>query len=209
MKSFLSILLATVVLLFGCESSPDLSVNISDNNTQESLSKLIDYELIPLPAKSPEWIDSVFTMSKEIDGSVGGQMIMEKYFISEYGDSIIIEADLRIPAGAFEGTEIITMTVDDDYAYMHFYPEMIFEDTLKFTHKFQGLNLDEYPTGTIDFVFIANDGSIEILKKNGVQVIVPQGLVRVLNAKLTHFSRYGWVRKLGAPVQIYPEINNY
>jgi len=208
MKSILSMLLAAIVFLLGCESAPDLSVNIPDDNTQESLSKMIGYELIPLPGKSPEWIDSVFTMSKEIDGSVGGRMMMGKYFISEYGDSIIIESDLRIPPGAFEGTEIITITVDDDFAYMHFYPEMIFEDTLKFSSKFQGLHLDEYPTGTIDFVFIADDGSIELIKKNGIQVVVPQGLVRVLNAKLVHFSRYGWIRKSGAD-QIYPDINYY
>ena len=209
MKIFSTILVVSLILLVGCDNSPDLSVNYSGNTPQASLSKITEYELIPLPNKSPLWLDSIFTMSKEINGSVGGRMVMEKYYIAEDGDSIIIKADLRIPKGAFQGTKTITMTVDDEYAAVHFYPSMVFDDTLRLFQSFEGLNLENYPTGTIDFVFIANDGSIEIIKKNGVQVMVPQGIVRVQNAKLLHFSRYGWVRKLGSPEQIYPDIKNY
>ncbi|MCW8803773.1 MAG: hypothetical protein OQK57_05180 [Ignavibacteriaceae bacterium] len=87
------------------------------------------------------------------------------------------------------------MTVDDEYAAIHFYPEMAFDETLNFFQSFEGLHLENYPTGTLDFVFIADDGSVELIKKNGVQVVVPQGIVRVQNAKLLHFSRYGWIRK--------------
>jgi hypothetical protein len=150
-------------------------------------------------------MDSVFTLSKEIDGSVGGRMIMDKYYISEDGDSIVIKADLRIPAGAFQGTEIITMTVDDEYASVHFYPSMVFDDTLKLFQSFEGLNLENFPTGTIDFVFMDDNGSIELIKKNGLQIVVPQGIARVQNAKLVHFSRYGWVRKPNVPIK-YPNI---
>jgi hypothetical protein len=201
------LLVALVFLASGCDTSSDLSVNNFENNLQSSLYKVTDYELIPLPNKSPLWMDSVFTMSQEINGAVGGRMIMNKYYISETGDSVIISADLRIPAGAFQGAENITMTVDDEVAAIHFYPEMVFDDTLKFFQSFEGLNLENYSTGTLDFVFIADDGSIEFIKKNGVQVIVPQGIVRVQNAKLVHFSRYGWIRKSTPNYQISPEIN--
>ena len=190
MKSISTILIVITVLLIGCDSSPDLSVNNPENFYKASWS----LTLIPLPDKSPLWEDSVLTMSKEIDGTVGGRMNMEKYYIAENGDSIVIIANLYIPAGAFEGKETITMTVDDDYAAIHYYPTMVFKDTLHLFQSFQGLNLEEYPTGTIDFVFVYPDGSVALIKKNGVQVIVPQGIVRVKNALLTHFSRYGWVR---------------
>ena len=199
MKNILTILLVTLVLLIGCDTAPDFSVNNSENNLQASLSKITDYELIPLPNKSLLWMDSVFTISEVVDGLVGGRMIMEKYYIAEDGDSVLIKADLRIPEGAFQGTETITMTVDDEYAAIHFYPEMAFDETLNFFQSFEGLHLENYPTGTLDFVFIADDGSVELIKKNGVQVVVPQGIVRVQNAKLLHFSRYGWIRK---PVHI-------
>lgn len=201
------LLVALVFMASGCDTSSDLSVNNFENNLPSSISKVTDYELIPLPNKSPLWTDSVFTMSKEIDGAVGGRIIMDKFYISDTGDSVIIKADLRLPAGAFQGTENITMTVDDEVAAIHFYPEMVFAETLKFFQSFEGLNLENYSTGTLDFVFIADDGSIELIKKNGVQVVVPQGIVRVQNAKLLHFSRYGWIRKSTPNYQISPDIN--
>lgn len=209
MKTLSAILSVSLLLLIGCDNSPDLSVNSSGSSPQASVSKITNYELIPLPPKSQLWQDSVFTMSKVIDGSVGGRMILEKYYITSEGDSVIVGADLRIPAGAFQGFKTITMVMDDEYAAFHFYPQMTFDDTLRLFQYFEGLHLDEYPTGTFDFVYLADNGSVELVKKNGLQVVVPQGILRVQNAKLLHFSRYGWVRKLGSPVPTCPDINNY
>jgi hypothetical protein len=145
-------------------------------------------------------------MSKAIDGSAGGRMIMEKYYIANDGDSVSIEVDLRIPAGAFQGTKNITLIVDNNYATVHFYPEMIFDDTLRLFQRFKGLHLENYVTGTFDFVFIRDNGTTELIKNNGLQVVVPQGIVRVQNAKLYHFSRYGWIRKPETPI-LYQDIN--
>ena len=204
MKTIPAILIFITVLLFGCDTSPDLSVNNSEDNDPTSLYKTE----IPLPNKSPLWEDSVLTMSQEIDGSVGGRMIMEKYYIAENGDSVLIKADLTIPKDAFQATVTFTMTVDKEDAAIHFYPTMAFAETLKLFQSFEGLNLENYQTGTIDFVFIADDGSIELVKKNGTQVIIPQGILRVQNAKLIHFSRYGWVRKSVSSGKIYPYHKN-
>lgn len=199
MRTFIITFLLSTLLLIGCESSSDFStdpLNLSkETYDQGTISDNSEYILIPLPLRSPLWQDSVLTMSQVIDGTIGGRMIMNKYYISSDGDSICIEADLRIPAGAFPGIETITMTVDSYYAAIHFQPQMVFEDTLRLFQSFKGMNLTNFNTGTIDFVFISNDGSIELVKKNGVQIVKPQGIVRVMNAKLPHFSRYGWVRK--------------
>jgi hypothetical protein len=190
MKTILTVLMFAIVFLFGCDTSNDLTVNpaVDNSNTQV-------FKLIPLPKKSALWMDSVFTISQLIDGSVGGRIIIANYYISDTGDSVEFEVDLRIPAGAFQGSETITITIDSDSAAVHFYPEMVFADTLRLFQSFEGLNLENMQTGTIDFVYIRDDGSIEIIKKNGTQIVVPQGIVRVQNAMLLHFSRYGWIRK--------------
>jgi hypothetical protein len=195
MKTLSATLIITLVLLLGCDTTSDFSLNNPENDFSKLSICVPLYENIPLPNKSPLWQDSVFTVSQVIDGWVGGRMNMEKYYISDMGDSVLISADLKIPPGAFKGTETITITLDNNYAAFHFYPAMTFMDTLKFFQGFEGLNLGNYPTGTFDFVFISDDGSTELIKKNGVQVIVPTGTVRVQNAKLLHFSRYGWIRK--------------
>jgi hypothetical protein len=207
MKTILIILLTTILLLWGCDNSSDLGVNISENDYSISKSTENKHEQIPLPDKSQLWMDSVFTVSKEIDGSLGGRIIMEKYYLAEDGDSIIIYADLRIPEGAFQGTKIITMTADDEFAAIHFYPEMVFADTLRLFQHFVGLHLENYSSGTLDFVFIQDDGSFELIKKNGLQVVKPHGIVRVQNAKLLHFSKYGWIRKPEGPINVEPVVD--
>ena len=190
MKTVILILLFFFFGLMGCDSSPDLSVNSTENNSTGSTT----FEKIKLPTPSALWKDSLITMSQTIDGSVGGRLILDKYYISENGDSIKVKVDLIIPADAFQGTKTITITVDQTDAAVHFYPAMVFDDTLRLFQSFEGLNLDGYSTGTIDFVYIRDDGTAELLKKNGTQIILPQGIMRVQNAKLIHFSRYGWVR---------------
>ena len=190
MKTVILILLFFFFGLMGCDSSPDLSVNSTENNSTGSTT----FEKIKLPSPSALWKDSLITMSQTIDGSVGGRLILDKYYISENGDSIKVKVDLIIPADAFQGTKTITITVDQTDAAVHFYPAIVFDDTLRLFQSFEGLNLDGYSTGTIDFVYIRDDGTAELLKKNGTQIILPQGIMRVQNAKLIHFSRYGWVR---------------
>ena len=195
MKTILTVLMVAIVFLFGCDTSNYLTVNPAEDNSYTQASDFKDYELIVLPKKSALWVDSVFTISQVIDGSVGGRITMANYYISEMGDSVEFEVDLRIPSGAFQGSETITITVDSDSAAVHFYPEMVFAKELRLFQSFEGLNLENMQTGTIDFVFIRDDGSIELIKKNGTQIVVPQGIVRVQNANLLHFSRYGWIRK--------------
>jgi len=194
-------LLLIAVFLLGCEDTSNIidpigtSVSPNYNNITTC-----DYQLIPLPPKSPLWRDSNFTISQMIDGDIGGRIILEKYYIADSGDSINIFADLRIPAGAFSGIETISIKVDNEFATIHFFPAMVFADTLKLFQSFKGLDLDSYTNATLDFIFIDDDGNIELLKKNGVQVNVPQGFIRVQNAKILHFSRYGWVRKALNPI---------
>lgn len=191
----ISFILLALILLEGCDSSFDEIVNPTGNNSQTTELENYNYDVIKLPKRSVSWMDSIFSMSKNIDGTVGGKMLMEKFYISEDGDSVFIEADLTIPKGAFQGVKTITMTVDTQNATVQFFPEMVFNKALKLSQYFKGINLDDYPNGTIDFYYILNDESVELIEKNGIQVVHPQGLLRVLNAKLQHFSRYGWIRK--------------
>ena len=201
MKTSVWGLLLLSVFLIGCEDTSNI-IDPTDTSLSPQYNKItdFDYELIPLPPKSPLWSDSIFTINKKIDGDIGGRLIMEKYYIADNGDSISIFADLRIPEGAFPGTETISMTVDDEFAAIHFFPPMDFADTLKLCQSFNGLDLSSYSNATLDFVFIDDEGNIELIKKTGVQVIMPQGFVRVQNAKILHFSRYGWVRKTENPI---------
>ena len=204
MKQFLLIISILLISLVGCTDNSEslLDPNVDNYTLEKSTSfshtpdsYMSDYELIPLPPKAFEWQDSVFSVSQTVNGTLGGTILLDKFYVSSEGQIISILATLVIPPGAFEGNKTITATIDDEYAAVHFFPSMTFERPLKLTQSFSGLDLTDFSTGTIDFVFIDDNGTVETISKNGIQVILPQGLVRVLNAKISHFSRYAFSRR--------------
>ncbi|MBT8378915.1 MAG: hypothetical protein KJN64_06780 [Ignavibacteria bacterium] len=204
MKNLSLGIILILVFTLGCEDTSNI-VNPVVNTNIESSYKVtdFDYELIPLPPKSALWSDSILTVSQTIDGSVGGRIIMDKYYIAASGDSVILEADLIIEPGSFQGIETITMTIDDEFAAIHFFPEMYFQDTLKLTQRFKGLDLANFEKGKLDFVFIHEDGTIELIQREGLKINKKNGSVKVNNARLLHFSRYGWIRSPEGPIP-YP-----
>lgn len=201
MKHFIILLSLLLIPLISCSDNSESLLGPDVENSFEKSTALntpdipiTDYELIPLPPKAIEWQDSVFSVSQTINGLLGGIITLDKFYLTDNGQVVTISANLVIPHGAFEGNKTITVTLDNEYAALHFYPSMTFDKPLRLTQHFTGLDLTNYDTGTIDFVYIDDDGTVELIRDNGVQVILPQGLVRVLNASLYHFSRYGWSR---------------
>jgi hypothetical protein len=154
-----------------------------------------NYEIIPLPPKSPIYLDSIFTISVPIIGELGGRIVLDKFYVDTAGHIVTMLADLTIPKDAFYGLRIITLTIDNNYAAVKCEPKMKFWEPLKLDQTFTGLDLSGYQTGRIDFVYISDNGQIENIPNNGVIIIKPLGIVMVRNARLNHFSLYGWVRR--------------
>ena len=195
MRSLLTTIF-TLLLLFGCQESSNITDPLESPNLQTfNKDPEAGYELFALPPKAPEWQDSIFTVSKEIDGDIGGFIYLDKYYIAANGDKIDIEARLTIPTFAFQGTKTITITVDDDYAALQCSPSMTFTKNLKLYTYFSGLDLNGVRTKNLDFVYIADDGSIETLKKKGVKIFPKWGILQVNSVEIPHFSRFGWIRK--------------
>ena len=198
MKTFLSALFI-ILMMIGCQDTSNI-IDPIDNPYSDRLNKKPtheEYELIPLPTKAPEWQGVTLSVSKEINGSTGGQVQMFNYYITASGLPFFISIRLDIPKNAFTGTQTITMILDDEYAYIHFYPEMEFNKDLILNQYFQGIDLIQF-TGNyqqdMDFVYIDDDGELELIEKNSVTLNNIVGLVKIQGARIPHFSRFGWIR---------------
>jgi len=188
----ISLLFLTAIFIVSCDKTENI-LNQQESNT--SIFKQVASDvLITLPERSSLYQDSVYTVSKEINGETGGLIEYHNYYISVDGDSIVFDINLTVPKNAYTGSETITVTLDNMYAAVQFNPSMVFLKPLSLFQSFQGLNLEGIGTGAIDFVYVNDSNVIETVIKNGVQVIAPRGIVRVMNARLDHFSKYGWVR---------------
>ena len=190
MKTALFSFLFSVLLLLGCNETPIQPVEPVKPDAPEGQS----YELIqipPRPAGGPN-----FSATETIDGSKGGQIKIKESYVTEDGDTVKIDVELKIIKDCFSGIVDITMTVDDVYTAVQFTPEIIFNYPVDLDVKYKGLDPDQlnFPSGNYEFLYIDDDGNTETVPSNGVVVTAELGAISVKKAELSHFSRYVFIR---------------
>jgi hypothetical protein len=187
MKTVLFSFLLSVLLLLGCNETP---IQPEEPKVQEN----VTYELIqipPRPAGGPS-----FSAAETIDGSKGGFIKIKESYITEYGDIVEIDVKLKIEKDCFSGIVDITMTVDDVYTAVKFTPKMVFNKPIDLDVKYRGLDPDQLilTSSNYDFLYIDDNGDTETIPTNGVVVNAELGEIFVKKAKLSHFSRYVFIR---------------
>jgi hypothetical protein len=136
--------------------------------------------------------ENSYTASKSIDGSKGGSISLVQSYKNSDGNWALVTATLNIPAGAFTGTQLISYTVNTDCAGVQFFPSpSTFSKTLSFDIIFTGVDISGYDPTHLGFAYL--DGS-QVLPARFVytNANIANGLLVVLGAQITHFSRYGW-----------------
>lgn len=201
MKLILTGLVALMLIFSACEkiddpvSSPNEFHKLSTNTIGVEANNNINFALVPLPPKSPIYLDSIFTVSKLINGLLGGVITLNKSYISNDGKLVTMLIDMVIPPLSFLGQKRITLTIDDSLAIMHCEPGMNFSLPVVVLQTFTGLDLETYNPADLDFAYIGYNNTYETIAYDQIIVSKSLGLVSVVNAKINHFSRYGWVRK--------------
>ena len=177
MKKLFLLLILVGITLLSCSDNQDVSIVSSHSDTDFSSGQLYSAKLV--------------------NGEIGDEIILDKTCIDSTGREINIYARLRILENSFPGNETITMIPNVEDLSIQFYPEMTFNRDLRLDLVFTGVDLEKFgytTTGTYDFAFFADNGDIELVESDISHVNIPQKKISVQNAKLNHFSRYGWIR---------------
>jgi hypothetical protein len=193
MKKYISISILLILLFFGCSDQTNLTGPI------ESPSAISEPKWISLPAVNGDGnglsINSmpVFEASRLIKGKNGGKIkINEKYNDGPLGQ-VKVKAQLEFIKGAFEGEKYITMKLDSEFGEATFSPHLEFAVDAVYNAEFTGLDLTGIDPESINFVYQAADGSYEYIDHSKLEIDVKKGQLKVVDAKLPHFSRYGFV----------------
>jgi len=182
MKILTSFLFVTLFFLLGCDQITEI------NAPQE---KILNKRLIALPQPIGPSIESQ-TYTKDINGDYGGEF--QKYYSYQSSSGQISQfADMDFDPGAFSGTKTISMTFNLDGAAMEFGPSMVFQDDVEYTYVISGLDLSGVNPNTLEFVYIDATGNMYVVEYDYVTMDVTTGMLKVKNAVLPHFSRYGFV----------------
>ena len=190
MKTALFSLLFSALLFFGCNNETPIQPDYFEEPVE---TEIITYEEIQIPTRPAG--TPTFTVTEAIDGSKGGYLKIKESYVTENGDTVLIDVKLKINKDCFSGIVDITMTMDDVCTAVRFSPEMVFAQPVDLDVKYKGLDPDQLniTSGNYEFLYIDDNGNTELVPSNGVVVMQEIGQISVKKAKLSHFSRYAFI----------------
>jgi hypothetical protein len=200
MKLIISGLVLLTFVFTACEHINEpvthpIELNKEFDSPFDKTAEELKISIIPLPEKSSIYLDSIFTVTKLINGLLGGVITLDKAYISKEGKLVTVLVNMIIPPLAFIGQREITVTIEDSTAVMNCGPGMSFRRPLIVAQTFTGLELMKYETQQIDYGYINDNGDFYAIPRTAIIVNKQLGLVSVIGARINHFSKYGWVRK--------------
>jgi hypothetical protein len=186
MKFLLSFSLFSALIFFGCNQENEINSPI-DSSTNLTSSK----QWITLSDDGGLSIEDTFTKTKKkASGDRGWNITFDHTFSS----GIRIMGDLNCPKGAYDGRLTFSFTLSDNVTAIDFDPSpFTFDVPVEYTIIYEGLNLAGLNPEDVDFYYIAPDGSLVKAEYDRLEVNIATGSLFVLDAKLPHFSRYGFV----------------
>ena len=105
---------------------------------------------------------------------------------------VSITANARFQRNSFNGKKFVTMEIDDNGGVADFSPSGKFYKPVIYNLTIQGIDLSGISPKNVKFVYMADDGSYYEAENDGIVVDKHAGKLQVINAKLPHFSRYGF-----------------
>lgn len=181
----ISLLIAAIALLLpGCFTENSLSPDFG-NPSQNSI------QWIQLGENGNPTIEKEVLVAKDINGKVGGVI---DYDLSVA--NIEVFGSLTIPKNSFNGTMSISALFDNRTTSQTFGPSPFeFGKSLVLTLEYKGVNLNGVNPSEIDFYYIGDDGQFYKAEYSSINVDPSTGTLSVVNAKINHFSRWGWAKK--------------
>jgi hypothetical protein len=182
MKKLLTLSLLSFLIFFGCNQESEVISPI-----QSSLEK----QWITVSDNGGLSIEEIFTKTKKkADGSKGWNITFDHIF----SDGVRTMGDLDCPKNAYAGRLTFSFTLSNDLTVIDFNPSpFYFNIPLEYTVIYEGLDLTGVNPEDVDFYYVAPNGELVKAQYTRLEVDIAAGRLFVLDAKLPHFSRYGFV----------------
>jgi hypothetical protein len=184
MTKLISFLILSGLLLIGCQDQSDLVGPDNQNLQQTAFEKGDGNTLNPIKLK--------ITKKLRINGDKGGK-VKFKY---TYSNNVDLEASLDIPSGAYSGYLTFCIEFDAENYDVKLYPTpFTFDIPVQLSLQYKNINMEEIDPETFDFVHFPVNGGSEPIEHDGVKF--GDSTIKVSNARLPHFSRFGFVKRGG------------
>lgn len=181
---FITALLAGV-LFFGCSR---------DNSIVDPASPVTQTQghLISLPVSTSGLSsEATNTFTFNVNGWEGAYQTM---YLNFAGTNATVSANYTFPKNVFTGQKTIVITFNNDKASAEYTPSPItFSSPVIANIKYTGLNLASVNPANVKFVCLPPSGAFEVIQCERIDVDKTTGVINIVNAKINHFSKYGFI----------------
>jgi hypothetical protein len=196
MKKFTIAVITALLMLTACNQN---ELVVAPDQDVQLVSSEQNWLKRPVLDKQPVLLKSE-TQSKLIDVSTGG-FVEVTFLYFDFTQQIWLKfagGTIDFPANAWDvntyGTEkLISMTVDDETVTAEFSPQMTFIEPPLLNLTFFGLDVPQEVLDAYKFVYLAPDGTYEDIANDRLDIISEFGYVKIVNAVIPHFSRFGFL----------------
>lgn len=184
MKTLFTIFLAGIIF-YGCSSNSPVNPEAGKN---------FSYQKIKMPQPKDLRVETELVDQERIVGNLGGDLEIVGSYESIDGE-VTVQAELIVPAGSYKGAKVLTLKHEGFYVDVELSPHMNFDSPVYLNVTMTGVDLSDISDPSeLEFVYFAEDGSIEEVSYSSMTVDLENGVLQVVNAQLNHFSRYGWAK---------------
>jgi hypothetical protein len=183
MKNIYLLLICSITLMMGC------SIESPVNSGVESYQKT----WISIPVSDGMSIENSLFASAKINGNQGGELILQGSYQSISSKVVTVYSKTVVPANAYSGTETLTQLMGTE-TYSEFGPSKVFNQPLLLSYSITGIDLSGLSPDDIDFYYMNTKGNFEPVQYDVLEIDTLTGTLKVINARIHHFSRYGWAK---------------
>jgi hypothetical protein len=186
MKKLLTLIIFSFLLFIGCNQESEVTAP-----TTSSTNPSVEKQWITLPNNGSLSVEETFTKTKKnADGSRGWNIVVDHTF----SNGVRTYGDLDCPKNAYDGKLTFSYTLSSDVTVIDFDPSpFTFNIPVEYTIIYEGLDLTGVNPEDVDFYYVAPGGALVKAEYTRLEVNIATGRLFVLDAKLPHFSRYGFV----------------
>jgi hypothetical protein len=192
MRTYLYFFLFLSLFVIGCTEESSILSPVSTVNNIEAISNEPNW--IVLPPSENMSLKKDITVGKMLYGNQESLLeINGGYPASTPFGYIQITANARFQRNSFTGSRYITMSINDQFGTATFTPSGTFSKPVIYNLTIMGVDLSNVDPAKVSFVYMASNGQYYKPAYDAIYVEKQSGKLQIINAKLPHFSRYGFV----------------
>ena len=190
MYKYLSILMFLALLVVGCTDNSNIVSPV--DNTENNSEITSNPNWITLPQSTETALKKDVAVSKLINGWEESELAINTRYWSRRG-RISIYANAEFQKDSFIGKRYVTMSVNDDFGTTSFSPSGTWLKPVIFNLRITGIDLSNVDPSKVSFVYMAPNGTYHEAQYDSIYINKRWGILQVFNAKLPHFSRWGFI----------------